>query len=403
MKFRSLFGGLLLTTGLIAGLCFLHAQNTATFTQTGAASLTDTNVNWNSLSDLEVELKLIEAMPTISAADLASQGLWGTFYSVQHLDDWPPLPGDIPNLPVWEIDTNLFLIDDTNFDYAAQAKAAAAMSGVNGYGPLDGPLSVDYGTNLWIAQFSAISNNLTGILSNTIAGVYYDFLTNSDLTSTQWETIGLGVYGSEVTNWTAFSLPMTSSSNLFIRARSWISSDGSGLPDWWEILYFSHTSIDPVAFDPAGDGWTVWQDFEAGYDPTTFHTPPAPEGVSAQADPNNPSQVTVTWQPANGPVTGYTIGRFDYTTYSWTYFTVGVTNQFVDTSCPAYTIQNGAPIYMVQAIYAGGDSSWSDIDASPYSGIDTPYVLNLAGAGGATVLVATHIPFRSLVHIFDAH
>ena len=33
------------------------------------------------------------------------------------------------------------------------------------------------------------------------------------------------------------------------------SSDGSGLPDWWEIKYFGHLGVNPNA-DPDGDGWT---------------------------------------------------------------------------------------------------------------------------------------------------
>jgi hypothetical protein len=127
---RKILGGLFLLGGFIAALNLLHAQDAATSGQD--QSITDTNIDWNSMSDLEVELKAIESMPTISASQFEASGLTGTFYSAQHApgteNEWPPLPGDWLSLPVWEIDTNLFLIDDLDYDYAA-AQAARYQRG----------------------------------------------------------------------------------------------------------------------------------------------------------------------------------------------------------------------------------------------------------------------------------
>ena len=52
------------------------------------------------------------------------------------------------------------------------------------------------------------------------------------------------------------------------------SSDGSGLPDWWEMIYFHHLGLDTNS-DPVGDGWTLLQDYEQGFNPTNYLTPPA--------------------------------------------------------------------------------------------------------------------------------
>jgi hypothetical protein len=50
------------------------------------------------------------------------------------------------------------------------------------------------------------------------------------------------------------------------------STDGTGMSDGWEILYFGHIGIDPNA-DPDGDGLSNYQEFlmrSAGYNPTVW-------------------------------------------------------------------------------------------------------------------------------------
>lgn len=44
------------------------------------------------------------------------------------------------------------------------------------------------------------------------------------------------------------------------------STDGTGMSDGWEILYFGHTGIDPNA-DPDGDGLTNYQEYMGGTNP----------------------------------------------------------------------------------------------------------------------------------------
>jgi Bacterial Ig domain/Bacterial TSP3 repeat len=110
------------------------------------------NLHAQKASDLATELQAIEAMPTVSAVQFQALGLQGTFYSAQHApsteNEWPPLPADWLSLPIWIIDTNLFLIDDLDYNYAAaQTRSAATSSGMR---PMDDPSQL-INTNFTIA------------------------------------------------------------------------------------------------------------------------------------------------------------------------------------------------------------------------------------------------------------
>ena len=149
--------------------------------------------------------------------------------------------------------------------------------GTNGYSGLS-YIIADYGTNLWIANFALSSNNAAGIVSNTTADVSYEIQYAPDLLATQWLSAGF-VLGSELTNWTAFSVAASSPTNLFFRIRSW-ADDGSGLPIWWQLQYFGTTGVDPFG-DPEGDGWDNLQKFENGMNPNVFYASPTPPDTNA--------------------------------------------------------------------------------------------------------------------------
>ena len=111
---------------------------------------------------------------------------------------------------------------------------------------------VNYGTNLWIAQAGVASGYFTGMATNSQADIEYEIQSRTNLLQTNWQSEGF-IYGSELTNWTPLSVAQNGRTNLFMRIRSWQSSDGSGLPDWWELEYFGTNGVDPYG-DPAGDG-----------------------------------------------------------------------------------------------------------------------------------------------------
>jgi hypothetical protein len=215
--------------------------------------------------------------------------------------------------------------------------------------------AVDYGTNLWIAQWSMASNLVTGIASNTIEDVQYEILTNSDLATTNWGHSGVFISGSETTNWTTLpSLVVNATNNMFFRLLSWQSSDGSGLPDWWEEQYFGTNNIDPYA-DPAGDGWSNYQKFQNGWDPNLFYTPPAPQGVTVAYNVTN-NMATISWLPSPGNVTNYTV-----TDSMGESFTVSPSTTSYQISVTASPVANYDPTinetFQVEGDYAGGNST----------------------------------------------
>ncbi|MGH7977058.1 MAG: hypothetical protein ACREC8_10390, partial [Limisphaerales bacterium] len=113
---RNLLSGLFILGGLIAALNYLHAQETASTTDT--ASVTDTNIDWSQASDLQVELAALEQTTPIPASQLPDTG---TFWSAQHSpvspEPWPPLPIGFLNASAWPLGGNVFILDDLDHRY----------------------------------------------------------------------------------------------------------------------------------------------------------------------------------------------------------------------------------------------------------------------------------------------
>ena len=247
---KLVLSALALTAGIFAIFAFvLRAQETATPVQEGTVSSVSVNGDVSGLSDLEVELQAIEMTTPTPAAYLPQAG---TYWSAQHApgtaEEWPLLPSTF-GMGAWSLgEGDVFLLDDLAKNYDAPVKASlkarSGMSAMDVPSPGDGddsgggggaspdfsPSPVDYGTNLWIAQFNQSGGNVSGILSNSIADVEYELQYKTDLLQSNWNSFGF-VAGSELTNWTPFSLPMISPTNLFIRARSWQDSTGTGIPN----------------------------------------------------------------------------------------------------------------------------------------------------------------------------
>jgi hypothetical protein len=400
--------GLLCAAGLFAVLHLAHAQTTS---DTGSAVTTDPDADVSNLSDLEVELKALEMATPLAASNIPASG---NFYSAQHAPGsaipWPPLPGNIFQMSAWPLDTNIFVLDDLNFDYNdASVKTSKTTTSVVAKDDLEGPPTPpggggsdtntpspevnempNYGTNLYFSQFGMVSNNLTGIASNTLA-VEYAVQTNSDLTTTNWADNGQFIQGSDVTNWTQFILPPPlSTNNLFFRLQSQLSSDGSGIPNWWELKYLGTTSgINPNAQDSAGDGYTIYQKYEMGLNPNIFYTPTAPQGVNVTYD-STTGTATITWLPSPGDVTGYTITDAEGNTYNVTgdsfTETIPYSPDFEYYSAGVPSLQNS---FQVEAHYANGSSAPS----APVS-LQPPTVFGsvIPGPSGGNVLAVANIP-----------
>src|SRR5665213_1414182 len=175
----AILAGVVITLGLII---ILHAQDAV---QGGAVSLTDTNVDWNAMSDIQVELRAVESVPTMPAESLPTAG---TFWSAQHApgtaEEWPPLPIPLGMGAGSLGDDGVYLLDDLNHVYSSpkQSKNTTTSSGTmttasvdlnpnngstndgGGYNPEFFGTPVD--TNgLWLQIFSV--NNGTAYLSLT--------------------------------------------------------------------------------------------------------------------------------------------------------------------------------------------------------------------------------------------
>jgi len=383
--------------------------------------------------------------------------IYGTFWEVMPGGCMAPLPAPIfdSSLPIYAITDNIFLVDATGGQLAinsrqadmlsaaggatavVQAEATAVanlieqvqasqapsplaagprtmtamdseLSGPPGFGDTstnsyspDGMTNTfptpDYGTNLWIASTAIGAGLLSGMGSNTIADVVYTIQVCSDLALGNWQNDG-SIYGSELTNWTALSVAQNGWTNMFVRLRSEQSSDGSGLPNWWEALYFGTNAVNPNAQDSAGDGYTIYQKYELGVNPNAFYTPAAPQSLTVAYNANN-STATLNWFPSPGNVTGYTLQKTDsnYSSPSVQTIHLSSTTTSYQDSLSGNTPEpnwpyggNYAVSYRIMANYANGQTSpWSasipvqQITVTAYA---TP------GPNGTTALAVSGVP-----------
>jgi hypothetical protein len=395
---------LTLTVGILTVCAFvLRAQEMATPVQEGAISLTDTNLDWNSMSDLEVELKTIEMTTPTPAANAPDVG---TFWSAQHApgspEAWPPLPGNINNSPVWDLGDGVFLLSDLDFDYnppvTFSLKAHSGMmmdamdsgpggdgsdSGDGGISPTFAP---NYGTNLWLS-ITGVSNSFANLfLENTEPDIQYEIQSKQDLTVTGWVSEGF-VLGSELTNWTPMNVAQNGRTNLFFRIRSW-ADDGSGLPIWWQLQYFGTTGINPNALDSAGDGWTIYQKYQMGLNPNVFYTPPAPQGLTATYNAST-GTANISWLPSPGAVTGYILttpsGTVDLSA-SATSYADNDSSLAADLTANEFSFDN--PTFQLEASYSGGNSA----NANASLAASSPNIWLVQGAQGSNYLAVSALP-----------
>ena len=160
---------------------------------------------------------------------------------------------------------------------------------------------------LWLYALGISNNCFNCVLHGTTEGTSYDIRSTTSLHATNNWAIETNFPGASGQFWTPVSIPLSGRPSLFLSARSWVDSTGSGIPDWWLLQYFGRTDIDPYALCPSGDGWTHPPSLQNGWNPTNFYTPPTPV-VSVIPLPND-NGVIISWQPAPGAVTGYSIFR----------------------------------------------------------------------------------------------
>ena len=148
-------------------------------------------------------LQALEQVPPLPPQDSPAGG---NFYTVQHGKDWPPLPGNVLNLPFWSLGDNFFVLDDRNVDYAelqaeaeaiaALEEAAAPMMRMSMMSSLSS--SYAYGNPVYLTNMAAvIAYDGSTTASFSIAGgtnfVPYDILMTTNLLSPiDWTWLGIG-------------------------------------------------------------------------------------------------------------------------------------------------------------------------------------------------------------------
>ncbi len=277
---------------------------------------------------------------------------------------------------------------------------------------------LDSGPRVLFAQILGIAGGVVNLgIYSTSAGQTYEVMSQQTLSNAEWVSEGT-VLG--LTNWTAAAVPIGVRTNsLYLQVRSWISSEGSGLPDWWQLKYFGHLGVDPYA-DPDGDGVLNIDEFRNGTNPNQFDTPPAPTGFVALLDPSGTS-VTLAWNPSPGPVASYTIQRAAYVvnqntglyeigTFQPIAQVSGNTTTFQDTgsfsvgdpdpdstdwqwNLPDFQLYDNS-VYRIWAVYTRGASPPADTvlnGGSPAFAVDARLI---RGATGRWELVCPAVPAR---------
>lgn len=272
-----------------------------------------------------------------------------------------------------------------------------------GNGPMEASV---YPTNaLWLDITSVTNGNANIILHGTVPDMVYEILSRLILTNVPWASEGT-VLGAPDQDWMPTTVPVLNRTNqLFIWARSWIDSDGSGLPDWWQLQFFGHLGVDPYG-DPDNDGWNNLLEYQNGTNPNSFNTPAAPQGLEAHINAGG-SNAVLRWLPSFGPVTAYTIERGSYFT-NGTFQVSGITTQATDSAgaVPTWLYSEwDTAHYRIRAEYAGGSSAWSDWMLAPEC--RAPAARAMSGHSGEEILAVTEMGDAASVrvgtYIYDAN
>ena len=151
-------------------------------------------------------LQALEARPPLPPA-ATPEG--GQFYTVQHGDDWPPLPANTLDLPFWDLGAGYYVLDDRKLDYAelqAQAELAALLAGGFPGQPGGSQMMMSslasgfaYANPVYLTNLVATSTGAAPVTASfSIEGgtnnVPYDILTTTNVADSlaQWNWLGLG-------------------------------------------------------------------------------------------------------------------------------------------------------------------------------------------------------------------
>jgi IgGFc binding protein len=182
-----------LTVGLLVVFTFaLRAQTTATTIKAGTFALNATNIaSLESFSDAQLKavMQTLAATPLIAPSVLPNGGMSGNYYSLVH-PDFPPMPGDVRQIPVWNLgpngDSEIYLLDDLDYP------PAPGDGGTNGDG---GGMNFNFqplvftSNDLWL-QLLSVTNGTANLIIHppwNHVGDVYNLLYCTNLASPDWQ------------------------------------------------------------------------------------------------------------------------------------------------------------------------------------------------------------------------
>ncbi len=333
---------------------------------------------------------------------------------------FPPPVSKLTNVVTYRLDDWHYLVDDSQVDYAefrAQQALDAALTDLEVHG-LARPMGLDddgggirpmdvtpYPSNsLWLS-ISQLTNGVAPlVVHGTIQDLNYEILSKQTLTDAVWFSEGT-VPGAVDQDWTPTAVSVGDRTNsLFLWCRSWVSSNGSGIPDWWLWQYFTNIDIDPYALCPSGDGWTIYQAYENNWNPYLPYTPPPPRNVAASLDATG-TRVLITWQSGGGPVTNYVIQRAGFDWFGPWFQPVGETNAstFALEDSLGYSIleePTGPWNYVVSAYFTDGSHANSLLAPLWKPGLTPTLALVRGPAAELYLTISSAPPQLSRIRLF---
>ena len=229
-----------------------------------------------SADDLATMVEAVAQTPPTPAAEVATEG---TFYSAQ-TPNGPPLPGNINNVPAWNLGGGVWLLDDLNASPAHSMNRAMAAGvpsfgdggddGGGGFSPaFSGSTPID--TNaLWL-EITNVANGWSYFNLHNATNFVYAILSKTNLLAATWNVETELFPTLAQTNVLPFSLQNFDRQNLLVRAEDWtgVTENGNTTPDWWLWEYFGTTALSDTNLDSQGN--TLLSDYQNGSDPNIIN------------------------------------------------------------------------------------------------------------------------------------
>ena len=257
-----------------------------------AYSLLDNPVMTNNLAATELIANLLaEPQPALTVPVVSQRNsgpVGGTFWT---LTEPAPLPFDpYPDLPLYQVGANEFVIDDRSVDYAAlnsssvtvSANSVQALTASSPPLPGDGSGSTNYGTDLTSYTYTLppglkitppvlTNGNASVSIYDQDPSVPYDIYYCTNLASAiPWTLVSHGIVGQ--TNF-IFGNNFAGSQTVFFIVGSGADTMGQGLSDGFIALVLG---LNPFAV--SADGMTIGWKYLHGLNPAITYTnyvPPA--------------------------------------------------------------------------------------------------------------------------------